>query len=492
MRQGCAVSPDAGRDGARPPVPLDLTVPGRYHVVGVGGPGMRAIALVLVEMGHAVSGSDLRESPALDRLRAAGISVHVGHAPEHVQGVDAVTASTAIPAGNVELVAARDAGVPVLRRAGMLASICACARSVAVAGTHGKTTTTSMLAMILQEAGFAPSFVVGGDVNDVGAGAHWSGAPLLAVEADESDGTFLELPLWGTVLTNVETDHLDHFGSFQAIVDGFDRYLGQVEGPKVVCADDAVAAELAARHGATTYGTDPSATYQAVDVEVGKGTQSFSVQHAGDRMGRIHLPLRGLHNVRNATGALAMALACGATFEAAAAALARFGGVGRRFDFRGQHQGITLVDDYAHLPSEIAAVLAAARHGGDGWDRLVAVFQPNRYSRMARLSPDYRDAFVDADLTVITDIYPSGESPLPGVTGELVAEAVRAAHPELDVQYVPRRADLVEVLARLLRPGDVCVSMGCGDVASLPSEVLVRLAELDAGEPGPDASGTGG
>lgn len=461
-------------------VPLDLTTPGRYHVVGIGGPGMRAIALVLAEMGHQVSGSDIRESMALDRLRAAGISVHVGHDPANVAGADAVTASTAIPAGNIELAAARDAGIPVLRRAGMLASICACARSVAVAGTHGKTTTTSMLAMMLVEAGARPSFVVGGDVTDVGAGAHWSGEEWLVVEADESDGTFLELPLWGTIVTNVEVDHLDHFGTFEEIVASFDRYLAQVEGPKVLCADDRVAADLAARHRAITYGTSPSAEFRIVDVVTGKGSQSFTVEHEGEVLGAVHLPLRGVHNVRNATGAIAMAMACGAPFAACVAALARFGGVGRRFDFRGEHEGITLVDDYAHLPSEIAAVLDAAAHGGDGWQRVVAVFQPNRYSRMALLSPEYCDAFVDADLAVITDVYPSGEAPLPGVTGELVLKAVRAAHPEQAVVYVPKRADLIEFLARELRAGDVCVSMGCGDVASLPSEVLARLAELAA------------
>jgi UDP-N-acetylmuramate--alanine ligase len=456
--------------------PLDLTVPRRYHVVGVGGPGMRAIALVLAEMGHRVSGSDLRESPSLDRLRAAGVEVHVGHSPANVAGVDAVTASTAIPARNVELETARAAGIPVLRRAGMLASICACARAVAVAGTHGKTTTTSMLAMILVEAGIRPSFLVGGDVNDVGAGAHWSGGELLVVEVDESDGTFLELPLWGTILTNVEADHLDHFGTFDGVVAGFERYLEQVEGPKVICLDDDVAAGLAARYATTTYGTSEAADFRAVDVAVGPGYQDCTVVHDGAELGRVRLPLRGIHNVRNATGAIAMALACGATFDAAVRALGRFGGVGRRFDFRGEHRGITLVDDYAHLPSEIAAVLAAAAHGGDSWARVVAVFQPNRYSRMAVLSPEYRDAFVDADLAVVTDVYPSGEKPQPGVTGELVVRAVREAHPDQAVVYVPKRADLVEFLATELRAGDVCVSMGCGDVASLPSEVLTRLA----------------
>jgi UDP-N-acetylmuramate--alanine ligase len=460
-----------------PAVPLDLRTPSRYHVVGVGGPGMSAIALVLAEMGHTVSGSDLRDLPVLERLRAAGVAVAVGHRREHVHGVDAVTASTAIPATNTELDEARRLGIPVLRRAGMLASICACARSIAVAGTHGKTTTTSMLAMILTEAGFQPSFLVGGDVNDVGTGAHWTGRDLLVVEADESDGTFLELPLDGTILTNVEVDHLDHFGRPDAIVTAFDDYLAGVAGAKVVCLDDANAARLATIHRATTYGTAADAAYRAVDITADHGATTFAVERGGTRLGDVRLPLRGAHMARNATAAIAMADLLGAPFAAAATALARFGGVARRFDFRGDHEGITFVDDYAHLPSEIAAVLEAAATGGDGWQRVVAVFQPNRYSRMEILSPEYRDAFGRADLTVITDIYPSGEAPRPGVTGKLVVNAVLDAHPWQRVAWVPKRGELIEYLAAELRPGDVCISMGCGDVASLPSEVLARLDE---------------
>ena len=456
---------------------VDLRAPGRYHVVGVGGPGMSAIALVLAEMGHTVSGSDLREVPVLERLRAAGVVITVGHQREMVHGVDAVTASTAIPAANVELDEARRLGIPVLRRAEMLASICGRARSVAVAGTHGKTTTTSMLAMILTEAGLQPSFVVGGDVNDVGTGAHWTGSDLLVVEADESDGTFLALPLHGTILTNVEVDHLDHFGRPEAIVAAFDDYLAAVAGPKVVCLDDPNAAGLARAHDAVTYGTSADVDYRAVDVRAHDGALTFAVEHAGARLGDVRLPLRGVHMARNATAAIAMADLLGAPFAAAAAALARFGGVARRFDFRGEHDGITFVDDYAHLPSEIAAVLEAAATSGDGWQRIVAVFQPNRYSRMEVLSPEYRDAFVRADTTVITDIYPSGEAPRPGVTGKLVVNAVLDAHPWQRVAWVPKRGELIEFLAAELQPGDVCISMGCGDVASLPSEVLARLAE---------------
>ncbi len=452
----------------------DLTRPGRFHIVGAGGPGMSAIALVLTEMGHTVSGSDIRDVPVLDRLRAAGATVAVGHRAEHVDGVDAVTISTAIPASNLEVRAARERGVPVLRRATMLTAITRCARSLGVAGTHGKTTTTSMLAMILTEAGLRPSFIVGGEVNEVGTGAHWTGGRWLVVEADESDGTFLELDLFGTVLTNVEADHLDHYGTFDSVVAAFDRYLDGIEGPKVVCLDDVVASRLAARHDVVTYGTSAAARYRATPIEADHGVQRFTVERDGALLGEIRLPLRGIHNVRNATGALALAMEAGAPFTAAAAALGRFGGVGRRFEVRGELAGAVLVDDYAHLPTEIAVVLEAAASSGDDWKRIVAVFQPNRFSRMELLSPEYRDAFVRADVTVLTEIYGSGEAPRPGVTGKLVVDAILDAHSRQRVVWLPHRADLVHFLATELRAGDVCISMGCGDISSLPAELLAQ------------------
>jgi UDP-N-acetylmuramate--alanine ligase len=465
--------------GDRPTPPLDLSIPHRLHVVGVGGPGMSAVAIALAEMGHRVSGSDLREHPVLERVRAAKVEVHIGHDRALVHGVDAVTASTAIPARNIELDEARRTGVTVLTRAGMLASICAQADAVAVAGTHGKTTTTSMLMLVLARAGRRPSFVVGGDVTDVGTGAQWTGGRWLVVEADESDGTHLELPLFGTILTNVEVDHLDHYGSFEAIVDGFDRYLGQIPGPLVVCGDDPVAAGLADRHGATTYGLSPDCDVRAVAVEPTSGAFRFRVERrrggAVEDLGEIALPLRGMHNVTNALGVVAMSLELGVDMADIAEALGRFGGVARRFDVRGVHHGATFVDDYAHLPSEIAAVLAAARGSGDDWSRVIAVFQPNRYNRIAEMWSEYHSAFVDADVLVLTDIYPSGTVPIPGVTGKLLVNAVTEAHPEQRVVWLPRRSDLVAFLASEVRAGDVCISMGCGDIATLPSEVLDAL-----------------
>jgi UDP-N-acetylmuramate--alanine ligase len=462
---------------AAPTAPLDLSTPQRLHVVGVGGPGMSAVAIVLAQMGHQVSGSDLRERPVLERLRAGGVEVHIGHQRSYVEGCDAVTYSTAVPERNVEVDQGRVLGIPTLRRAGMLASICARAKSLAVAGTHGKTTTTSMLMLMLAEAQLRPSFVIGGDVADMGTGAQWTGGDWLVVEADESDGTHLELPLYGTVLTNVEVDHLDHYGSFAAIEAGFSQYLAQIAGPKVLCFDDPVCRRLAAEHGALTYGTGEGADVRAVEVVARDGAFRFAVERRGERLGVVDLPLRGIHNVRNATGALALALEVGVSFVDAAAALSRFGGVARRFDIRGESHGATLVDDYAHLPSEIAAVVAAAKGSGDGWKRVVAVFQPNRYNRIAVQWPEYADAFVDADLVVLTDIYASGTTPIPGVTGKLIVNAVLDAHPHSRVVWLPRRSDLVEFVASELREGDVCISMGCGDIASFPAEVLDRRNE---------------
>jgi UDP-N-acetylmuramate--alanine ligase len=437
---------------------------------------MSAIAIVLAEMGHAVSGSDIREQPVLDRLRAAGITVHVGHHPSHVEGCDAVTSSTAVPASNVELRRASELGIPTLRRAGMLASICARARSIAVAGTHGKTTTSSMLMLALAEGGLAPSFLVGGDVADAGTGAQWTGGELLVVEADESDGTHIELPLFATVLTNIEVDHLDHHGSLEAIVASFDDYLGRVPGPSVVCADDPRCAALAAKHAATTYGLSAGSDFRAVAVHPASGSFRFEVEHHGDVLGALELPLRGVHNVVNAVGVVAMATELGVPFAAIAAAVGRFGGVARRFDVRGADGGATFVDDYAHLPTEIAAVIAAAKGSGDDWKRVIAVFQPNRFNRMSVMSREYADAFVEADIVVLTEIYASGTTPIPGVTGHLVVDAVLAAHPDAHVVWLPRRDDIVSFLAGEVGEGDVCISMGCGDIATLPEEVLARRA----------------
>jgi UDP-N-acetylmuramate--alanine ligase len=458
---------------------FDLSKPRRIHVIGIGGPGMNAIAQVLSEMGHQVSGSDIHESEVLDRLRALGVSISVGHDAAAVQGCDVVTASTAIPATNIELVAAASQSVPILSRAQMLSSICALKQSVAVAGTHGKTTTSAMLMHILTTAELHPSFVIGGDVHGLDLGAGWRSGQHLVVEADESDSTHLALPLFGSILTNVDVDHLDHFATFDNIVESFEQFVAKIVGPKVLCADDAVCAKIASTQSCRTYGLGVDADVRAVNVVFADGSCRFDIetresgsiaQHV--LVGSVSVPLRGEHNVLNATAALTMAMELGVDFEVAAQALSGFRGVARRFDLRGVDHGVTFVDDYAHLPNEIVAVLRGARDATDSWDRVVAVFQPNRFNRMSVMSGAYADAFGDADVVVITDIYSSGTTPIPGVTGKLVVDAIKDMHPDKRVEWIALREDLVSFLASTLISGDLCISMGCGDVAQLPDEVI--------------------
>lgn len=446
---------------------LDLGAARRIHVVGIGGAGMSAIAGVLARMGHTVSGSDLKDSRALARLRAAGIDARVGHEAGNVApGTDAVVVSTAIPATNPEVVEARRLGIPVHRRAEALRALVATRRGIAVAGSHGKTTTSSMLALVLRGAGWRPTFVIGGDVNEVGTNAAYDDGDWLVVEADESDGTFLELPAEAAIVTNVEADHLDHYGSFPALVDAFDRFLEGVPGPRVVCADDPHAAALAERVGARTYGFAPRADYRVVRYEGGRHASEVELTRDGVALGTFTLPVPGVHNATNAVAAAALATELGVPFADTARALAGFGGVARRFEFRGELDGVTLVDDYAHLPSEVRAALRTARAGG--WDRVVAVFQPHRYSRTASLWRDFADAFTEADLLVLTDVYPAGEAPRPGVSGRLVLRAVLDAHPSASVVYLPHRSDVVEVVPRLTRPGDVVLTLGAGDLTTIP------------------------
>jgi UDP-N-acetylmuramate--alanine ligase len=370
------------------------------------------------------------------------------------------------------------------------------ARTVAVAGTHGKTTTTTLLTLMLRAAGRDPGYLIGAEVPQLESSAHW-GSDVFVVEADESDSSHRAIAPHSTILTNVDTDHLDEHGSFAGIVDSFDAYLGEVEGIKVVCADDATALQLARRHGAITYGISDATASTASTEGTGStdintvDVRATDVRFAGDvthfvaqmEQGSfaVSLALRGEHNVRNCLAALAMAVQLGVEPGVAVEAVRNFAGVRRRFDLRATEGGATFVDDYAHLPAEITAVLRAVRTDNIGWKRVVAVFQPNRFNRMAVMSDQYRDAFVDADVVVITDIYASGTDRIEGVTGQLVVDAVRAAHPTARVEWLAERADLVDFVAREVRDGDLCISMGCGDIETLPDEVVARKRELSRG-----------
>ena len=459
-------------------VQLDLATKHRIHVVGVGGPGMSAIAQVLIEMGHDVSGSDIKDSETIDRLRGIGVVVIIGHDAGVVHQCDVVTASTAIPAKNIELIEARNIGVSVLTRAEMLTAICRQKLSVGIAGTHGKTTTSSMLMTVMRSAQLRPSFIIGGDVRGVGSGAAWDSGEYLVVEADESDGTHEQLPLGAAIVTNIDVDHLDHFATFDNLVESFARFLDGVQGPKVVCADDQSLMQLASTRDVTTFALHAPALFTASNVKFLDGGSTFDVlQHevvgdAGVALGTVRLKMRGEHNVSNALGVIALSTLLGIEFEMCAKALSGFSGVARRFDQRGADDGVVFVDDYAHLPTEISAVLSSCSDASDTWTRVVAVFQPNRYNRMQHMSDAYANCFAHADHVVITDIYSSGTAPIAGVTGKLVVDAIVRANPQTSIAWKPTRAELIEHLAVELRSGDMCISMGCGDIETLPDEVI--------------------
>ena len=455
-----------------------MSVARRVHIVGVGGPGTSAIAIILREMGHAVSGSDVRESPVLDRLRELGVQVNVPHDARAVSGCDIVTHSAAVRATNVELVAARANATQVFSRAEMLGWICAQTRTIAVAGTHGKTTTTTLLTLMLRAGGVDAGYLIGADVPQLPRSAHWGG-DLFVIEADESDSSHRAIKPQATILTNVDVDHLDEHGSFDGIVASFDDYLGEVPGAKVLCADDTTTARLAKKHSASTYGLG-EADVRASGLRFVPGGVRFAVTDSGSTHD-VALPLRGEHNVRNFLAAYAMARHLGVEPQVAIGAVRDFTGVNRRFEERARDGGATFVDDYAHLPAEISAVLAAVKAEAAGWKRVIAVFQPNRFNRMAVMSDAYRDAFVDADLVVVTDIYASGTDRIEGVSGRLVVDAIRAAHPSARVEWRAERGDLVDFVARECADGDLCISMGCGDIETFPDEVVARRRELSRG-----------
>jgi UDP-N-acetylmuramate--alanine ligase len=449
----------------------------RVHLIGAGGAGMSAIATVLLAMGHRVSGSDLVDSVPLHRLASLGAVVSVGHDASRIGDAEIVAVSTAIAKDNAEVVEAHRRGLPVWRRSDLLAAICAERRTIAVAGTHGKTSTSSMLALILRDAGLHPSYVIGGDLMGIGPGAAWDpDGEWLVVEADESDGTFLQLGAPAVVVTSVEPDHLDFYGHETALRQAFADFVDQATGPKVLCADDAGASSLAARPASrssvVTYGTCDDAAVRIEDVSLGRADARFWIQHQGERRGPFHVEAPGLLYVRNAVAALTMAHSIGIDWGQAGAGLAAYHGVARRFERRGERDGVTFVDDYGHLPTEVADTLRAAAAGG--WSRLVVVFQPHRYSRTATMWRDFADAFIGADVVLITDVYPAGEPPRAGVTGRLVVDAVRRAHPRDDVRYVPTLDDAESELRGLLEAGDLCLTLGAGDLTTLPERFLRR------------------
>jgi UDP-N-acetylmuramate--alanine ligase len=447
---------------------------GRVHFVGVGGAGMSAIAKVLLERGVAVSGSDLKRSRAFSSLEAMGAEIHIGHDAALVDDANVVVVSSAIPATNAEVVRARELEIEVVPRGRALAELLSHGRAVVVAGTHGKTTTTSMIVSICHRAGLDPTYLVGAGLNEVGTNARWGHSPLTVAESDESDGSFLMLSPHVGVVTNVDADHLDYWPSLDAIKEAFGKWLSNIDplGAAVlpVAEADLVGRARAAGRRVVTFGDGGDVRATHVDCRI---EGSCLVWERGRDRVDVALRVPGRHNVANALAAGAAAAEVGIGLADIAAGLSAYRGVERRMQVRGTARGVTVIDDYAHHPTEVAAVLSAVAPGG--WRRVVAVFQPHLYSRTAALSDAFGGAFAGADHIVVTDVYGAREQPVPGVTGKLVADAACSSLPGRRVAYLPRREELLDYLYGDLRPGDALLTLGAGDITSIGEELLERM-----------------
>jgi UDP-N-acetylmuramate--alanine ligase len=465
------------------------------HFVGVGGIGMSGIAELLANLGYTVSGSDLKRSETTDRLASLGVSVHLGHAAAHVGAADVVVVSSAVRPDNPELVEARSRAIPVIPRAEMLAELMRLRSGIAVAGAHGKTSTTSMIALVLERAGLDPTAVIGGRLRAFGSNARLGRGQYMVAEADESDRSFLRLSPTVAVITNVDREHMEAYGGFEDLQQAFVEFANKVPfyGAVVACADDPEVARLLPRctRRVIAYGIEtPDAEIGAVGVRLeGFGSSCTIVRRAQpggaageleeERLGTLRLQVPGRHSVLNALAAVGVAIEIGVRFPVIAEALAAFQGAERRFERRGVVHGITVIDDYGHHPTEIAAVLAAARAAGPA--RIVVAFQPHRYSRTAQLMPEFAAALAAADEVVLTDIYGAGEDPIPGVDVEALAAAVNRRRPR-PVTVVTTLDRVAPAVAALAAPGDLVVTLGAGSIGGVADQVVHELERLHGAE----------
>jgi UDP-N-acetylmuramate--alanine ligase len=461
-------------------LPRDI---GPVHFVGIGGIGMSGIAEVLANLGYTVTGSDVSDSANVKRLREKGIRVAIGHKPENLDGADVVVVSTAIKRDNPELIAARAKRLPVVRRAEMLAELMRLKSCIAIAGTHGKTTTTSMVAALLDAGGFDPTVINGGIINAYGTNARLGAGDWMVVEADESDGTFLKLPADVAVVTNIDPEHLDYFHTYEAVQDAFRDFVENIPfyGFAVMCSDHPVVQSLVGKledRRILTYGENPQADVRIADLSHHNGESHFSVLFR-DREGktshtidRLTLPMPGQHNALNATAAVAVAYELGIKDDRIRKALSGFGGVKRRFTRVGDWNGAVIIDDYGHHPVEIAAVLRAARESAKG--KVIAVMQPHRYTRLHDLFEQFCTCFNDADAVVVAPVYPAGETPIPGIDRDALVQGLRA-HGHRQAIPLDGPEKLAGLIKTLARPGDYVVCLGAGSITqwayALPAEL---------------------
>lgn len=457
------------------PVLFDTTQ--RIHFVGIGGVGMSGIAEVLLNLGYRISGSDVSESETTARLARHGAQIAYGHKPEHVEpDTDVVVISSAVKYANPEVVHARKRMIPVIPRAEMLAELMRLKYGIAVAGTHGKTTTTSLLATVLALAGFDPTTVIGGRLHGLGGNARLGQGRFLVAEADESDGTFLLLSPTIVVVTNIDPEHLDYYRHMEAVHTAYLEFINRIPfyGRAVLCLDSvgvrALLPQLRKRF--VTYGVSPEADVRAEQLTVSGLTTRCEVWRHAERLGDLQLNLPGRHHALNALAVVSVALELGISFSHVREALSEFAGIQRRFEVKGEAADVLVVDDYAHHPEELRATLRAAREGFGR--RLIAIFQPHRYSRTRHLFAEFLSAFDDADVVVLTEIYPAGEDPQDDVSGEKLFHALtRRGHAE--VHFEPQRADVARTVQTVCRPGDMVLTLGAGDIVQTGSELLARL-----------------
>ena len=457
------------------------------HFVGIGGAGMSPLAKILLLLGYNVSGSDQGTSPIIEELVRLGARVSTdGQRAENVRGADAIVVSTAIPYDNPEVIAAWDLRIPKLHRSDINAALVNEYDGIAVAGSHGKTTTTSMIGVTLDRVGVSPTIIVGGEVPDLGTNAKLGTSRWLVSEADESDGSFLKLRPHVAVVTNVEDDHMDHYGTMEKIIEAFRKFVDQVaeDGTAVLCFENEILRQIAAqtKRRVISYAIDTEADYRAADIETYGSIISFNVFERGAEMGRISLNIPGRHNVLNALACIAVARLAGVGFAQIQDALAGFHGAKRRFQTKGKERGVWVVDDYAHHPTEIAVTLTAARATNP--TRLICVFQPHRYSRTQLLRAEFGRCFAAADLLLLTDVYAAGEAPIPGISGETLMEEVAEATGQ-DAVYLPERADLERYLAQHVCAGDLVITMGAGNILEVGEALVEQLKNGTAGSDEP-------
>ncbi|MBP1628114.1 MAG: UDP-N-acetylmuramate/alanine ligase [Holophagaceae bacterium] len=444
------------------------------HFVGIGGIGMSGIAEVLVNLGYQVTGSDVRASATTTRLESLGVQVQIGHEARAIEGAQVVVISSAVKGDNPEVVAARSAKIPVIPRGEMLAELMRMKYGIAVAGSHGKTTTTSMIAQVLSQGGIDPTIVIGGKLGTIGSNAKLGKGPFLVAEADESDGSFLLLSPTIGVITNIDREHLDHYKDLDEILEAFAQFGNKVPfyGSLFVCLDDPNVAGLRPRlrRQVRTYGTHPQVDIQAREIVQEGWRTHFKVRAFGEELGSFSLGVPGHHMVLNALATIGVAMELGVEREIIQASLASFTGADRRFQKKGEKDGVLVVDDYGHHPTEIAATLGAARHGFPE-RRIVVAFQPHRYTRTQALLEEFGRAFFDADVVVFTDIYAASEPPIPGITGQTLVDNV-LAHGQREAHYVPRLEDLPAFLKGITREGDLLMTFGAGNITQVGPKFL--------------------